>query len=122
MAIAVREEEVATTFDFARQILVVESQGGKEVCRTRFAVEETSPVHRVRRLAQLGVQVLICGAISRLLAARIVESGIQVFPLVSGEIGDVLAAFLTDQLAHPRFLLAGCTPKDREDLILHERA
>jgi predicted Fe-Mo cluster-binding NifX family protein len=122
VAIAVREGEIATTLDFARQVLVVECEGGKEVRRARFAIGETLPVNRARRLTQLGAQVLICGAISRPLAALMVDSGIRVVPLVSGEVEEVLAAFLSDQLSNPHFLLAGCTPKDREDLMFHGQA
>jgi predicted Fe-Mo cluster-binding NifX family protein len=110
-------EEIATTTDFARELLVADCEGSQEVQRSRFLVEESLPANRARRIAGLGIQVLICGAISRALATLIQDSGIHIIPLVSGSVNSVLESFLTGRLDEDRFLLPGCTADDRRRLI-----
>lgn len=117
VAIPICAQQTATTTDFARALLVADFDGFREVHRSQVALEEAAPANRAKRIIQLGIQVLICGAISRPLAAIIQDSGIQVIPLVSGPVDEVLAAFLADRLDEPRFLLPGCTADDRRRLV-----
>lgn len=120
LAIPVCAEKIATTIDFARELLVADCEGSREVHRSRVALEEALPANRAKGIIRLGIHVLICGAISRPLATLIQDSGIQVIPLVSGSVDDVLAAFLADRLDESRFLLPGCTADDRRRLV-HSR-
>jgi predicted Fe-Mo cluster-binding NifX family protein len=117
VAIPVCVERVATTIDFARELLVVDCVGSRQVRRDRIVLEEMLPANRARRIIGLGIDVLICGAVSRPLARLIQDSGIQVIPLVSGSVDDVLAAFLADRLDESSFLLPGCTADDRRRLV-----
>jgi predicted Fe-Mo cluster-binding NifX family protein len=117
IAIPVCAEAIASTADFARELVVADCEGSREVHWARFDLQETLPANRAKRIARLGVEILICGAISRPLATLLQESGVQVVPLVSGSVDNVLSAFLTDRLDEPRFLLPGCTPDDRRGLF-----
>ena len=76
-------------------------------------LEEELPENRARRLEALGVSVLICGAISRSLAERLANSGIELIPFVSGPVEEVLAAYFTGELDSGAFLLPGSTDQDR---------
>jgi predicted Fe-Mo cluster-binding NifX family protein len=82
-------------------------------------MERALPANRANRLTELGVELLICGAISRPLAAILLDLGMQLIPLVSGPVEEVLAAFLGDHLDEPRFLLPGCAPNERERFLAH---
>jgi predicted Fe-Mo cluster-binding NifX family protein len=116
VAIPVSAGSVASTFDFARRVVIVECEAGHEICRTETTLTDSRAGSRVKQLARLGAQVLICGAISQSSAALVNASGINLLPLVSGPVEEVLAAFLSGQLDDRRFLLPGCTPEDREPL------
>jgi predicted Fe-Mo cluster-binding NifX family protein len=117
VAIPVCAEHTATTMDFARELLVADCEEVREVHRTLTAFEETQPTNRANRVIRLGIDVVICGAVSRPLATLIQDAGIRIIPLVSGSVDEVLAAFLTDRLDEARFLLAGCTRDDRQKLV-----
>jgi predicted Fe-Mo cluster-binding NifX family protein len=122
VAIPVCAEAIATTIDFARELLVVDCDGCREVHRSRLVLEQGLPANRAKRILRLNIQTLICGAISRPMAALIQNSGIQVIPLVSGSVDEVMAAFLADRLDEPHFLLPGSTADDRQRLVRSRRA
>jgi predicted Fe-Mo cluster-binding NifX family protein len=115
LAIPVSSGRVSTAFDFARRLLLLEYEDGQEVNRAELLLEDEIPMSRARRLASLGVKALICGAISRSLAGRLVSSGIDVIPFVSGTVDEVLAAYHADELESAQFLLPGSTAEERKE-------
>ena len=107
------EDGISTVFDFAVKLLVIEIQGNREVSRSETALPSEHLISRARRLSQLGISVLICGAISQRLAVLVASVGIQIIPLVSGSVDKVLSAYLSGQLINGRFLLPGYLPGAR---------
>ena len=65
---------------------------------------------KVNQLEALGVEVLLCGAISRPLERMIRASGVKVIPCLRGSIEEIIAAYLVDGLSDPRFILPGLGP------------
>jgi predicted Fe-Mo cluster-binding NifX family protein len=114
VAIPAWADRVSTVFDFARLLLVLDLHRGKEISRIEIPLNENPSILRAGMLSALGVQVLICGAISQPLAALVRRSGIEIIPFVTGKIDDVLDAFVTAQLADARLLLLGCPDGDTE--------
>ena len=108
IAIPLYNDSVSNVFDFAGKLLLVEIENSKEANRFEIALEGQLLPQRVSKLKNLEVDVLICGAISRVLAEMITASGIQVLPYVTGSIDDVLRAYLTGHLAKPKFSMPGC--------------
>ena len=113
IAVAVWNGLVSSVFDFAHQLLVVDMESQTEKSRTEISLEQQQGPQRVSRLVDLGVNVLICGAISRPLASMLATSNIEVIPFVSGPVDEVLNAYLNGRLAEPRFLQPGCWPGAR---------
>jgi len=113
IAIPVWNDEVATTLDFARRMLVVTVEARREIARQEVAICDEPAAHVVRRLQEVAVRVLLCGAISEPLARAVVRAGIRIVPYVSGPVDGVLAAYLCGQLVEPRFLQPGCRPGAR---------
>lgn len=108
IAIPVWQGQVSTVFDFARDLLLIEIDGQREIDRSQTDLPEEPIQQRAARLKNLGADVLICGAISRPLAFMITGSGIEVLPYVTGCIDEVLNAYLAGQLAKQQFLMPGC--------------
>jgi len=59
------ENRIAPVFDTARRICVVESESGRIVRQTQETLPAELPVRKALRLMDLGIGVLVCGAISR---------------------------------------------------------
>src|SRR3990172_10226653 len=95
LAISVWNEQVSPVFDSARQLLLVDIENGVEQARRKEAIRESFPSRRARHLAELGVNVLICGGISRTLKELLETSGITVVPWTAGPVDEVLGAYRT---------------------------
>ena len=114
LAIPIYNDNISNVFDFAHKLLLVDIENDKEANRSEVALENQLLPQRAGQLKNLGVDVLVCGAISLILANMVTASGIQVLPYVSGSINDVLQAYLTGQLAKPEFTMPGCWPGARK--------
>jgi len=113
LAIPVWNNQLSTTFDFAGKLLIVEAEAGREIARKEVQLKDEAVEKKARRIRDLAVQVLLCGAVSHPLARAVSRVGIQVIPYVSGPVDNVLAAYLCGRLAEPRFLQPGCRPGAR---------
>ncbi len=114
IAIPIYNGNVSNVFDFAGKLLLVDVENDKEINRSEVALNSPLLPQRVDQLKGLEVDVLVCGAISRVLANMVTVSGIQVLPYVTGSTEDVLQAYLTGQLAKPEFSMPGCWPGGRK--------
>jgi predicted Fe-Mo cluster-binding NifX family protein len=61
----------------------------------------------------MGVETLVCGAISRELEALLVEEGILVIARICGTIDDVLNAYAAGTLGAPQYAMPGCCGQGR---------
>jgi predicted Fe-Mo cluster-binding NifX family protein len=113
VAIPVWEGQVSTTFDFARKLLVVEVDRGRELSRKEVLLRDEPVRGKARTLQDQAVQIVLCGAVSQPLAQAISQIGIQIIPYVSGPVDRVLAGYLCGRLAEPCFLQPGCRPAAR---------
>ena len=115
IAIPIYNDSVSNVFDFAHRLLLVEIENGKEAKRSEVTLESLLLPQRASQLKSLGVDTLVCGAISRVLANMVTSSGIQLLPYVTGRVDDILQAYLTGQLAKPEFSMpGGCWPGARK--------
>jgi predicted Fe-Mo cluster-binding NifX family protein len=108
VAFATWNGRVAPVFDVTRRVLVVDSEGGRVVRESEELLDDEAPADRAARLAALGVDALVCGAISRPQEALIKAYGLTVVPFVTGDLGDVVDAWRTGTLARPAFVMPGC--------------
>ena len=69
--------------------------------------------HRCRRLRELGVETLICGAISNPAFAAACAEGITVIPWISGDVEEVIDSFMAGTLPSSRFMMPGCRGRGR---------
>jgi predicted Fe-Mo cluster-binding NifX family protein len=113
VALPVWQGQVSSVFDFAHKLLVIELKNGGETDRQEIVLVEQSGPERAATLKQLGVGVLICGAISRPLAEMINGSGIQVLPFVKGSVEQIMNAYKTGQLSQPQYTMPGFWPGAR---------
>ncbi len=99
---------IAPVFDSARQVRIVEATGGRVVAEKPEELSLDLPVQKAQRLAERGVSVLVCGAISRPLQAMVSSLGIRVIPFVAGDLPAVIQAWLKGTLPGHAFAMPGC--------------
>lgn len=113
-AFAYWDNRIAPVFDTARQIHVVEVQAGQLVSEAQVTLSEDMSVQKALRLVELGVGVLVCGAISRPMYEMVIAYGIQVVPLVAGDLRKVIQAWLKGDLRRDAFAMPGCRGRRRK--------
>ena len=98
VGISVWEDKISPVLDGSKQLMVLNIQDGKEIGRDEVELLETYLPFRARKIAGLGLDVLICGAVSRPLAVMLTNSGISLVGWANGCVNDVLEAFLNKEL------------------------
>jgi len=104
---------VSPVFDVAARVLVVDIEDGQIQGRQVLPLDGEDLHSRVQRLADTGVEVLICGVLSRPLALALASAGVEVVPQTCGPVEEVLAAFAAGRLAQDAFLMPGCCGRRR---------
>ena len=108
VALSAWDGRISPVFDTAQKLLLVDVEDGRVAARTEADMPEQAFALRASRLRDLGADVLLCGAVSRPLAAMIAASGIEVVPFLAGDVEDVLAGYLAGELPSPQFMMPGC--------------
>lgn len=108
VALTIWEDRISPLFDAAREMLVVDIADSRIISRRHEPISPQWPLRFADRLADQGVGVLICGAISQLPAGTIEAAGIQLVPFVAGNVDDVLAVLASGAPIIPIFSMPGC--------------
>jgi predicted Fe-Mo cluster-binding NifX family protein len=113
VAIPQWQGRVSPVFDVAERVLIVDVEGGAVQARHEEFCGGAELHLRTKRLAEWGVDVLICGAISQALEFALCDTGIEVIPLRCGAVEDILAAYIGGRLAGKTFTMPGCRESRR---------
>lgn len=109
VAVSIWEGRVSPVLDSAQQLLVVDADGnGSEIKRRTIEFPSVHPMARAQFVASLGIDTIICGAVSRQLESLLTNQGVAVSPWVKGSVDDVIDAYLHGKLFSDRFVLPGC--------------
>jgi len=112
-AFSVWENRIAPVFDVSRQILLVQTKSGRIVDESLETMADTMPSQKAVCLAELDVETLVCGAISRPLQDMIAAYGIRVIPFVAGDLREVIGAWLSGKGEIEFFSMPGCCRRKR---------
>ena len=109
MKIAVSEYEnnVATAFDFANEVIVFTCEGGKVMKKEQVLLNEQFIPLRCTKLKSCGIDILICGAISNPSTYMLQHQGIEVISGITGNIEAVTREFLRGGINSPQYWLPG---------------
>lgn len=112
-AFAVWNDRIAPVCDVASQFKLVEGESGRILQTTIAKIPGQSPSEKATKLSELGVQELVCGAISRQMHAAAASYGIRVTPFVAGGVTEVIEAWLSGTIAGDYFAMPGCGCRGR---------
>jgi len=99
---------VSPVLDTAEHVVVVDTEAGTDEVREEVALAPQRLPLRTTRIAELRLDVLVCGAVSRPLAEMLAAAGVRLEPWISGDVEDVLEALMAGQLDRPRYRMPGC--------------
>lgn len=107
LAIPICDSRVATVADFAHVLMLVDYENKMETRRNVIDFHRPIVPAKVAVLDDNGVSTLICGAISRPFATMIIHCSIELIPFISGNVEEVMTAYVAGDLANPRFFMPG---------------
>ena len=111
VAIAHGQNRISPVFDVTNRLLLVELKNGKEVSRADSALSCCGFIPKAREVHQLGIQVLLCGAISRPMETALNTIGVRVIGFICGDLEDVLNAYIQGRLTEKCFQMPGHNQK-----------
>ncbi|NNL78380.1 MAG: hypothetical protein HKO68_18770, partial [Desulfobacterales bacterium] len=114
-ALTVWENRISPVFDSSHKLLVVQIENNKIANRHLEPFNPNLPSHFADRLEAIGVEILICGAISQLPAYIIEVIGIELIPFITGNTDEVLERLAKNQPIVPEFLMPGCSFKNHKN-------
>ncbi|MFW6108505.1 MAG: NifB/NifX family molybdenum-iron cluster-binding protein [bacterium] len=99
VAVPVFGTRVSPRFDCGTGLLVADVADGT-VTRSEHLPDATSnPLLRIARLRELGVEAVVCGAVTGFVRRHLVANGIEVYPWVFCEAGEALEALARGELS-----------------------
>ena len=107
IALPIWEDKISPLLDTASRLLVIPEEGGANSGRFEVSLDGMDLHTRCVRIQALEIQILICGAVSRLFSGMLHGTGVQVISGISGGAEDVLQAYRLEGLSDPRFLMPG---------------
>jgi predicted Fe-Mo cluster-binding NifX family protein len=93
-----KEYRVAYRLDCADTIVVARKDGKGNVQMEEAVLSECDAIRRVQQIADLGIETLICGAVSGFVFRMFQHHGIQVIGGVIGDAQDVLRHYVNGNL------------------------
>jgi len=107
-ALTVWNGRVSPLFDVSREAVILTIENGAVAARRRESIDAPTAALKIDRVMELGVETLICGAISEPLHRELAGRGVKVLGFVAGEIDEIIEAFLTGNMPTPEFSMPGC--------------
>jgi predicted Fe-Mo cluster-binding NifX family protein len=98
IAIPLFNNRISPRFDCARDFLLALAENGRVVKREAFPAVLWSPLERVKRLKEMGVDTLICGGIDEISLRRLNFYNIKAYSYVTGLAEDALQSLLRGEL------------------------
>jgi predicted Fe-Mo cluster-binding NifX family protein len=112
IAIPVFMDRVSPVLDTCTQIILVDVERNHEICRTQIGVTGTTLFERASFFKMIGVQTIICSAISDSLHRILRDANIEVVCGVAGVAEEIIKACISDSLHQNKFQMPGSTSSD----------
>lgn len=101
-------DRIAPVFDTAEHLRVLELENGRILRESVEEIPGDSPMEKLQCLQGLGIEVLVCGAISRGLEAVVLSAGVEVISFIAGDLTQVTEAWRAGRLPAAEFAMPGC--------------
>jgi len=108
IALSVWNERIAPVFDVAMELLLIEIHDSKIVKKNLEVVSSLSMLEKTKRLQQLGINVLICGAVSEQLKSFLDMYEINVTSFISGNVEKIIELWVIGKFDEADFAMPGC--------------
>ncbi|MBF0550180.1 MAG: hypothetical protein HQK60_06565 [Deltaproteobacteria bacterium] len=106
VAVTLFHDRVSPWFDYAPNLAVFTIEDRTVISRQDYSWSGMLVPDRTSQILAMNLDLLICGGIENRLARFLTSNGLKMVSFVSGELDEVMAVFLTDQIT-PHTLVCG---------------
>ncbi|BBO71185.1 hypothetical protein DSCA_51150 [Desulfosarcina alkanivorans] len=110
IAIPIFRNKVSPVFDSCTRVFLVDIEANREIDRKEIYLDALALTERVTILLKSGVDTVICGGISDVMASMLTGVKIDLISDITGEVDHVLKAYLDRGLDQTQFHLPGFRP------------
>jgi predicted Fe-Mo cluster-binding NifX family protein len=107
IAIPIFHKRVSPVLDTCTRLLIIDIDQEIEINRQEISLEKFSLIERFNLTKKMNVNVIICCAISEMMDHMIHGTDIQLICGIVGDVQQVLAAYLSNQLDDASFHIPG---------------
>ncbi len=107
-AVPVWENRISPVLDVARRLLLLEIVGRKVIDKKEEPLPGTLVYAQAIKIIEVMPDLLVCGAVSRLLMLILLKHNIHIVPFISGNIEDVIDAILSGKMPATLNFMPGC--------------
>lgn len=102
LAIPVYQERISPLLDVSKKYAIFEIVDDEVKQKLLIEVHAESEPLRIDKLKELGVSVIICGAVSDFVTRLVLAKGIRLISWVSGPVDEIIERYTGDALEQPR--------------------
>ncbi len=115
MLIAIPEwnNRISPVFDEALYFKLFRIEADSVMERSELELPVQAIEHQLEHLQKAGVNILICGAISRYLQRQAEMNGILVIPFIAGDVESVVKDWLSGNWQDAHYRMPGCGGRNR---------
>ena len=103
---------VSPVLDTAERLLVVDIQSGQVVSQREIRLDGKNVEQNAQIIAD-HADILVCGALSRMLSSYFDSRGIAIYPWIMGEVDTIIQIFNDGKIPGPEFSMPGCRRNHR---------
>lgn len=108
IALPVFQERVSPLMDVSSKYAIYETVDGEIRHRIDISLNTEGERQRLDKLKEIGVDTIICGAVSGCVERIINEKGIRLISMIYGPIEEIIQRYLSDSLTAYCMTPAGC--------------
>jgi predicted Fe-Mo cluster-binding NifX family protein len=108
IGLTVLGNRIAPVFDVSGTLLVLEIENNSVINKKKEILDAHDINLKFNIMKALGIETLVCGAISRRFQYKAEESGIDLIPFICGNIDDVINSFLSGKPLNIEYSMPGC--------------
>lgn len=108
IGIPILHDRISPLLDTSVHLLVLTCKDGQEQNRWQSVIDAPSFEAKVRQLAELELDYLLCAAVSAPLLQALEERGLRVRSHLCGEVEAILKALCCGELEREEFRMPGC--------------
>jgi predicted Fe-Mo cluster-binding NifX family protein len=115
LAVSIWEDRIAPVMDASCTLILYDIKRGAATHHAQLSLADMEPMTRIRAISDHGVELLLCGAVSREYYEALLAANVNVTAFIAGTVKEVLKAYLAKELRDSRYLMPGCQERQRRN-------